>query len=164
MAGERPPAAARMPAGRAATTRTEIRWPRFARFGWVSPPAESTTAARYAELVPDRALAASVFGRIEAEWRLSREAVLSITGFMEQPFSCPRWDTVSNDAYGRSPAMDALPDNKQLQVEQKRKAMAIDKMASYAVNQIGKQGDAASGTVDKAKGYIDLFKNLVNKK
>ncbi len=37
-------------------------------------------AARYAELVPDRALAGSVFGRIEAEWRLSRDAVLSITG------------------------------------------------------------------------------------
>jgi phosphoenolpyruvate carboxylase len=37
-------------------------------------------AARYAELVTDRALAASVFGRIEAEWKASRDAVLAITG------------------------------------------------------------------------------------
>jgi hypothetical protein len=43
-------------------------------------------------------------------------------------------------------------------------SMAIDKMASYAVKQVSKQGDNASDTVDKAKGYIDLFKNLVNKK
>jgi phosphoenolpyruvate carboxylase len=37
-------------------------------------------AARYADLVPDRDLAAQVFSRIEAEWRLSRDAVLAITG------------------------------------------------------------------------------------
>jgi phosphoenolpyruvate carboxylase len=37
-------------------------------------------AARYAELVEDQALAGVVFGRIEAEWRASRDAVLAITG------------------------------------------------------------------------------------
>lgn len=56
--------------------------------------------------------------------------VLRIRGFHDQPFSCPRWDTLSNDAYGRSPCMDALGDVKQLQLEQKRKAQAIDKMVN----------------------------------
>jgi phosphoenolpyruvate carboxylase len=37
-------------------------------------------AARYAELVEDKALAATVFGQIESEWRASRDAVLAITG------------------------------------------------------------------------------------
>ena len=37
-------------------------------------------AARYAELVADQDMAKTVFGRIEAEWRASREAVLAITG------------------------------------------------------------------------------------
>ena len=37
-------------------------------------------AARYAELVADQDMARTVFGRIEAEWRASREAVLAITG------------------------------------------------------------------------------------
>ena len=37
-------------------------------------------AARYAELVADKALAKAVFARIEAEWRASRDAVLAITG------------------------------------------------------------------------------------
>lgn len=51
-------------------------------------------------------------------------------GFMEQPQATVRWDIVSNDAYGRSPAMDALPDQKQLQLETRRKAQGIDKMVN----------------------------------
>jgi hypothetical protein len=51
-------------------------------------------------------------------------------GYYEQPNICVRWDIVSNDAYGRSPAMDALPDQKQLMLETRRKAQAIDKMVN----------------------------------
>jgi hypothetical protein len=48
-------------------------------------------------------------------------------GFNEQPHVAVRWDLVSNDPYGRSPAMDALGDIKQLQQETRRKSQAIDK-------------------------------------
>lgn len=51
-------------------------------------------------------------------------------GYHEQPNITCRWDLVSNDPYGRSPAMDALGDQKQLQLESKRKAQAIDKMVN----------------------------------
>ncbi len=51
-------------------------------------------------------------------------------GYFECPFISPRWDIVSNDAYGRGPGMDALPDIKQLQLEVKRKAQAIDKLVN----------------------------------
>lgn len=51
-------------------------------------------------------------------------------GFFERPNIIGRWDLVSNDAYGRSPAMDALGDQKQLQLETRRKAQAIDKMVN----------------------------------
>src|SRR5215471_17993454 len=51
-------------------------------------------------------------------------------GFNEAPHIMPRWDLVSNDAYGRSPAMDALPDNKQLQLEVRRQAQGIDKQVN----------------------------------
>ena len=50
--------------------------------------------------------------------------------YLDKPFICPRWDVTGNDAYGRSPGMDALGDIKQLQQEQKRKAQAIDKLAN----------------------------------
>jgi hypothetical protein len=64
------------------------------------------------------------------EWGQAQEMILSRRGFHECPFIAPRWDIVGNDAYGRSPGMDALGDIKQLQVEQKRKAQAIDKMVN----------------------------------
>ncbi len=51
-------------------------------------------------------------------------------GYHEWPVPTNRWDLVGNDAYGRSPAMDALGDIKQLQQETKRKAQAIDKMVN----------------------------------
>lgn len=57
-------------------------------------------------------------------------AFLRKRGFHEQPFICVRWDLVSNDPYGRSPAMDGLGDQKQLQLETRRKAQAIDKMVN----------------------------------
>jgi hypothetical protein len=57
----------------------------------------------------------------------NNEAFLSKRGFHEKPHIVVRWDLVSNDAYGRSPGMDALPDIKQLQQEVRRKAQAIDK-------------------------------------
>jgi len=53
--------------------------------------------------------------------------LLEKRGFHEAPHITPRWDTVANDAYGRSPAMDALPDCKQLQLEVRRQAQGIDK-------------------------------------
>jgi len=64
------------------------------------------------------------------EWGQADEYLLLKRGFHEAPMICPRWDLVSNDPYGRSPGMDALPDIKQLQQEVKRKAQAIDKMVN----------------------------------
>jgi hypothetical protein len=52
------------------------------------------------------------------------------TGYYEMPNICGRWDLVSNDAYGRSVAMDGLPGNKQLQLQARRKAQGIDKMVN----------------------------------
>ncbi len=51
-------------------------------------------------------------------------------GYYSQPNITGRWDLVSNDAYGRAPGMDALPDQKQVQLETRRKAQAIDKMVN----------------------------------
>ena len=64
------------------------------------------------------------------EWGSGTHMILARRGFHECPFIAPRWSIVGNDAYGRGPGMDALGDIKQLQVEQKRKAQAIDKMVN----------------------------------
>jgi hypothetical protein len=70
------------------------------------------------------------FREVYWEWGQSAGARAAVRGFHENPVIAPRWDIVGNDAYGRSPGMDALGDIKQLQVEQKRKAQAIDKMVN----------------------------------
>ena len=43
------------------------------------------------------------------------ETILERGGYFEFPALCPRWDTTGSDIYGRSPAMDALPDMSMLQ-------------------------------------------------
>ena len=54
--------------------------------------------------------------------------MLAVRGHIEFPGLFPRWETTGNDAYGNSPAMDALGDVIQLQHETKSKAPALDKM------------------------------------
>lgn len=48
------------------------------------------------------------------------------SGFMKFPVLAPRWSVTANDVYGNSPGMEALPDIRQLQHEQLRKAQGID--------------------------------------
>lgn len=60
-----------------------------------------------------------------------RDKWLLKSGFQEFPVYAPRWDTTGEDIYGTDcPAMTALGDIKMLQVEEKRKAQAIDKMVN----------------------------------
>jgi len=64
------------------------------------------------------------------EWGQGQQFILRQQGFHEFPGGCPRWSTVSNDAYGRGPGMDSLTDVKQLQQESRRKAQGIDKQVN----------------------------------
>lgn len=52
---------------------------------------------------------------------------LSMKGYVDQPFTATLWSRQSNDAYGRGPGMDVLPDVLQLQVMTRRMAEAIEK-------------------------------------
>ena len=54
--------------------------------------------------------------------------ILRVAGFRDFPVFCARWYTNSEDAWGRGWAMDALGDARALQLQQKRKAQAIDKL------------------------------------
>lgn len=76
---------------------------------------------------------ASKFAYKETYWEasgMSQGQVLAQSGFNEMPGIFPRWELTANDSYGTSPAMDALPDVIQLQLETKRKAQGLDKMVN----------------------------------
>ena len=56
------------------------------------------------------------------------DKLLRESGFDAFPGAAPRWHVTGYDVYGRAPGMDALPDVKQLQHQQRRYGMALDKV------------------------------------
>jgi hypothetical protein len=58
------------------------------------------------------------------------EKVMRTGGFEEFPYMVTRWGTLSGFAYGDSPAMMALPDAKQLQVQERTLAQAAERAAA----------------------------------
>lgn len=55
---------------------------------------------------------------------------LRVSGFAEFPAMAPRWNVTGEDVYGYSPAMDALGDARALQLYERRKAQAADKIVN----------------------------------
>lgn len=56
-----------------------------------------------------------------------RDKMLEVSGFDRNPLIAPRWDVVGEDVYAATcPGMDALPDVKMLQTEQRWKGMGIE--------------------------------------
>jgi hypothetical protein len=65
------------------------------------------------------------------EWSNDHQTFLRESGFETFPIMAPRWDITGEDTYGTDcPGMTALPDNKQLQIMQKRKGQAIEKQVN----------------------------------
>lgn len=56
----------------------------------------------------------------------SKDGLVKLSGYEEQPFWAPRWDTTGADSYGQGPGHDSLPDLRELQLQTKRKAEATD--------------------------------------
>lgn len=72
------------------------------------------------------------------------DKLLRESGFDDFPAMCPRWNLLANDIYGRSPAMDALGDVRQLQLMEKRAAQAIDKMVNPPLQGPARAGQAVN--------------------
>lgn len=60
----------------------------------------------------------------------NKNTFLREAGFDDFPILAPRWRVEGEDVYGWSPGMDSLQDVKALQLEQKRKLQAIDKLVN----------------------------------
>ena len=78
--------------------------------------------------------------------------VLEDSGYYEFPALCPRWIVTASDVYGASPAMDALPDCRQLQ------KLTEDGRLSLEV-EVGPPMIVAEGTVN---GTLDLSPRAIN--
>ena len=81
--------------------------------------ADMGIAALYSDLVPDRALAARVFGIIEAEYTRTRDAILRVTGHTDLMDGDP---VIRRSVHLRNPYVDPL---NYLQVEMLRRLRAL---------------------------------------
>lgn len=76
----------------------------------------------------------------------AEEEILRIKGYHDFPGLIARWDTLGNYPYGIGCGHDGLGDTKQLQLTQKRKAQAIDKMVNPPmVADVSMKNQPASG-------------------
>jgi len=93
---------------------------------------------------------------ISRHWELlsDGEHLLDEAGFARRPFLAPRWHVTGVDVYGRSPGMDALADVKQLQVEQRRKGQAIDKMVNPPLQGPSSLQNQAVSLLPGAKTFV----------
>jgi len=74
------------------------------------------------KITPDNMPFASIYIEKGAKHKLKED------GFEEFPYAVPRWYKVAGEKYGRSPAMDALPDVKMLQEMKKTTIKAAQKI------------------------------------
>lgn len=69
------------------------------------------------------------FSSVYYEPNQQPQNILRLSGFEDNPLAVFRWETTEiTDAYGSSCGMDALGSAKAMQIQQKRKAQAIDKL------------------------------------
>jgi hypothetical protein len=89
-----------------------------------------------------------------------RTKVVSVKGFMEQPFWAARWDVASGETYGTSPGMEALPAVRELQLQAKRRNQLVDKLvnpemvAPTAVRLTGQPGRIVSAPGVTKENFI----------
>ena len=73
-------------------------------------------------------------------------------GFLEFPYAVPRWEKTSGEVYGRSPAMDALPDTKMLNQMCYDNMRGVQKMIDPPL--LASKESALSSTNTKPGGVI----------
>lgn len=88
------------------------------------------------------------------------ERMLRVSGFYEMPGVFPRWEAAPSDAYGVSPAMDALGDVIQLQHETKKKGQALDKMVSPPIVAPIELENRPTALMPNGITYVSGFNNV----
>ncbi|WP_232313714.1 portal protein [Sphingobium sp. TCM1] len=89
----------------------------------------------------------------------SRDNVLRVSGYHDQPFYAPRWDTTGSDTYGYSPAMEGLATIRELQMQVKRRNEAIDHLVKP--EKVTKPGLKLTGQPGNIVSAADVDKDTV---
>lgn len=98
-----------------------------------------------------------------------KNVLLSVGGYDSKPFTAPRWETISDQVYcDSSPAFDALPDLRELQLAARRNSRAMDMLvkppmrAASGLAQTGLNLDPGSITyMDAMTGQSDPVSPII---
>lgn len=96
------------------------------------------------------------FASIYYEKGTNENKVLSESGFDTFPILAPRWDLTGEDVYGSSPGMEVLGDVKQLQIEERRKAEALDKLVRPPMNAPSSMRNSRASILPGDINYVDV--------
>jgi len=90
------------------------------------------------------------------------DKVLGDLGYDQNPILASRWDVEGTNTYGSSPAMDALPDAKELQRKERDKAEAIRRMNRPPMNAPVEMRNSPFSLMPEAVNYMaDPSKGMV---
>ncbi len=101
----------------------------------------------------------SIYFEVDSKDNNSKgDGLLRVRGYEEFPVMCPRFQTVSDDIYGTSPAFDAMPDIKMLQRETIEFLTALQKVIRppVSVQQGSHIPDLSPGAVNFETGIFDI--------
>jgi hypothetical protein len=96
------------------------------------------------------------FASVYYEKTSSEDKCLSEKGFEQFPILAPRWDVTGEDVYGFSPGMETLGDVRALQVMERRKAEAIDKLVRPPMNAPSSMRNRRASILPGDINYIDV--------
>jgi len=85
---------------------------------------------------------------------------LRIGGYRRNPIIASRWYVSGNEIYGRSPAMDCLPDVKMLQVMERDRAEAVKRMLRPPLNAPTALRNTRFSTLPGAINFVDIDRGL----
>ena len=91
----------------------------------------------------------------------STDAVLRNSGYDRNPIIASRWFKTGNEVYGRSPGMDALPDVKTLQTQERDKAEAVQRMNRPPMNAPTSLRNSPFSLLPGAVNFTDLDRGVV---
>lgn len=85
--------------------------------------------------------------------------IIQETGFEEMPIPVARWDVMTNDVYGTSPATKVLADIKMLNQMEKAHIVAAEKSLNPPLMM---PDDGFMGNIDLSAGAINVYRSMSN--
>ena len=87
----------------------------------------------------------------------SQDTFLRKSGYDEQPFVAPRWETTAVDVWGSNcPGMQGIGDAKMLQKMEEKKIQALEKMVNPPLNAPTNMRNTAATLIPGGVNYVDV--------